>query len=36
MMIDKILKECSSPFYLYDEEKIKDKISFLNNLDSKS
>ena len=33
MMIDKILKECSSPFYLYDEEKIKDKISFLNSLD---
>ena len=33
MMIDKILKECSSPFYLYNEERIKDKISFLNNLD---
>ena len=31
-MLDKILKEFSSPFYLYDEDKIKDKISFLNNL----
>ncbi|MDC3041600.1 diaminopimelate decarboxylase, partial [bacterium] len=32
-MLDKILKEFSSPFYLYDEDKIKDKINFLNNLE---
>ena len=32
-MLDKILKEFSSPFYLYDEDKIKDKINFLNDLE---
>ena len=32
-MLDKILKEFPSPFYLYDEDKIKDKINFLNNLE---
>ena len=32
-MLDKILKEFSSPFYLYDEDKIKNKINFLNNLE---
>ena len=32
-MLDKILKEFSSPFYLYDEDKIKNKIKFLNNLE---
>ena len=32
-MLDKILKEFSSPFYLYDEDKIKGKINFLNDLE---
>ena len=31
-MLDKKLKEFSSPFYLYDEDKIRDKINFLNDL----
>ena len=30
-MLDKILKEFSSPFYLYDEDKIKDrKVNFVH------
>ena len=31
-MTNKILKEFSTPFYLYDEEIIKNKILFLNSL----
>ena len=34
-MTDKLLQEFSTPFYLYDEEIIKNKISFLNSLDFK-
>ena len=34
-MIEKLLQEFSTPFYLYDEEIIKNKISFLNSLDFK-
>jgi len=32
-MTDKLLQEFLTPFYLYDEEIIKNKISFLNSLD---
>ena len=34
-MTDKLLQEFLTPFYLYDEEIIKNKISFLNSLDFK-
>jgi diaminopimelate decarboxylase len=34
-MTSKLLQEFSTPFYLYDEEVIQNKVLFLNSLDFK-